>query len=84
MAAVTFCNDFGAQENKVCHCFPVCSPITLWQLDGKTVDTGLSYMAFIILSYVPSMPIFWRAFFFLIIKGNFLFLWYLYRVLVSG
>ena len=21
MAAVTICNDFGAQENKVCHCF---------------------------------------------------------------
>ena len=21
MAAVTFCNDFGAQENKICHCF---------------------------------------------------------------
>ena len=26
MAAVTICNDFGAQENKVCHyfhCFPI-------------------------------------------------------------
>ena len=23
MAAVTICNDFGAQENKVCHCFTV-------------------------------------------------------------
>ena len=22
MAAVTICSDFGAQENKVCHCFP--------------------------------------------------------------
>ena len=21
MAVVTFCSDFGAQENKVCHCF---------------------------------------------------------------
>ena len=21
MAAVTICSDFGAQENKVCHCF---------------------------------------------------------------
>ena len=26
MAAVTICNDFGAQENKVCHCFH-CFPI---------------------------------------------------------
>ena len=23
MAAVTICSDFGAQENKVCHCFPI-------------------------------------------------------------
>ena len=28
MAAVTICSDFGAQENKVCHCFP-CFPIYL-------------------------------------------------------
>ena len=26
MAAVTICSDFGAQENKVCHCFH-CFPI---------------------------------------------------------
>ena len=26
MAAVTVCTDFGAQENKICHCFylPIC------------------------------------------------------------
>ena len=23
MAAVTICSDFGAQENKVSHCFPI-------------------------------------------------------------
>ena len=28
MAEVTICSDFGAQENKVCHCFH-CSPICL-------------------------------------------------------
>ena len=28
MAAVTICSDFGAQENKVCHCFH-CFPIYL-------------------------------------------------------
>ena len=28
MAAVTICNEFGAQENKVCHCF-LCFPIYL-------------------------------------------------------
>ena len=29
MAAVTVCNDFGAQENKVCYCLyfvPICLP----------------------------------------------------------
>ena len=24
--AVTICSDFGAQENKVCHCFPIYLP----------------------------------------------------------
>ena len=28
MAAVTICSDFGAQDNKVCHCFH-CFPIYL-------------------------------------------------------
>ena len=28
MAAVTICSDFGAQENKICHCFPF-SPFCL-------------------------------------------------------
>ena len=26
MAAVTIYSDFGAKENKVCHCFPICLP----------------------------------------------------------
>ena len=29
MAAVTICSDFGAQENKVCHCFH-CFPIYIY------------------------------------------------------
>ena len=33
MAAVTICSDFGAQENKVCHCFH-CFPICLLWSDG--------------------------------------------------
>ena len=33
MAAVTICCDFGAQENKVCHCFH-CLPIYLPRRDG--------------------------------------------------
>ena len=26
MAAITICSDFGAQKNKVCHCFPIYLP----------------------------------------------------------
>ena len=33
MAAVTNCSDFGAQENKVCHCFH-CFPIYLHEVMG--------------------------------------------------
>ena len=33
MAAVTICSDFGAQENKISHCFH-CFPIYLQQSDG--------------------------------------------------
>ena len=33
MAAVTICSDFGAQDNKVCHCFH-CFPIYLPWSDG--------------------------------------------------
>ena len=42
MAAVTMCSDFGAQENKVCHCFhcfPVCLP---WSEGTRCHD--LSFM----------------------------------------
>ena len=28
MAAITICSDFGAQKNKVCHCFPIYFPWT--------------------------------------------------------
>ena len=27
MAAITMCKDFGAQVNKVCHCFPICHEV---------------------------------------------------------
>ena len=35
MAAVTICSDFGAQKNKVCHCF-LCFPIYLPWSDGTS------------------------------------------------
>ena len=34
MVAVTVCNDFGAQENKVCHCFHVFSPTVCHEVMG--------------------------------------------------
>ena len=37
MAAVTFHRDFGAQENKVCHCFHF-SPSICYEVMGLDVD----------------------------------------------
>ena len=34
MAAVTICSDFGAQENKVYHCFPFFSPYICHEVMG--------------------------------------------------
>ena len=48
MAAVTICSDFGAHENKVCHCFH-CFPIyLLWKASLQTklvegIEFQLSY-----------------------------------------
>ena len=41
MAAVTICSDFGAQENKVCHCFH-CFPIYLPRSDRTGCDESES------------------------------------------
>ena len=41
MAAVTICNDFGAQENKACHCFH-CFPIYFpWSDQGLSNESVL-------------------------------------------
>ena len=50
MAAVTICSDFGAQENKVCHCFH-CFPIYLPWSDG----TGCHDLVFWVLSFKPAL-----------------------------
>ena len=34
MASVTICSDFGAQENKVCHCFSIVSPSICHEVMG--------------------------------------------------
>jgi len=46
MAAVTICSDFGAQENKVCHCFHG-FPIYLSWTDG----TGCHDLSYLMLSF---------------------------------
>ena len=52
MAAVTICNDYGAQENKVCHCFHH-FPIYLPWRDG----TGCHGHCFWILSFKPAFSL---------------------------
>ena len=48
MAAVTICSDFGAQENKVCHCF-LCFRIYLPWSNG----IGCMILAFWMFSFKP-------------------------------
>ena len=48
MAAVTICSDFGAKENKICHCFH-CFPIYLPWSDG----TRAMILVFWMLSIKP-------------------------------
>ena len=43
MSVVTICSDFGAQENKACHCFH-CFPIISWQIDGETGETVTDFI----------------------------------------
>ena len=43
MAAVTICSDFGAQENKICHCFH-CFPIYLPWSDGTRYHSLVFWM----------------------------------------
>ena len=49
MAAITICSDFGAQENKACHCFH-CFPIYLPWSDG----TRWMILVFWMLSFRPA------------------------------
>ena len=52
MAAVTICSDFGAQENKVCHCFH-CFPIYLPWSDGIRCHD----LSFRMLSFKPAVSL---------------------------
>ena len=57
MATVTICSDFGAQENKVCHCFH-CFPIYLPKSDG----TRCYDLSFWILSFKSAFSLSFFAF----------------------
>ena len=52
MAAVTICSDFGAQKNKVCHCFH-CFPIYLPWSDGTRCHDLIFWM----LSFKPNFSL---------------------------
>ena len=43
MTAITICSDFGAQENKVSHCF-ICFPICLLWTDGTRIHAVSFWM----------------------------------------
>ena len=52
MAAITICSDFGAQKNKVWHCFH-CFPIYLPWSDG----TGCHDLSFWMLNFKPTFSL---------------------------
>ena len=53
MAEVTICSDFGAQENKICHCFHFPTYYLSWS-DGA----GCHHLSFWMLSFKPSFSLF--------------------------
>ena len=88
MAAVTICSDFGAQENKACHCFhcfPICLPWsdgTRWikgSSDGIKAWLGAMIIVFWVLSFKPDFLL--NSFTF--IKRLFSFFAFCYRVVSS-
>ena len=52
MATVTICSDFGAQENKICHCFPL-SPSTCHEVMGSDA----MIFGFLMLSFKPAFSL---------------------------
>ena len=52
MAAITICSDFGAQENKVSHCFH-CFPIICHEVMGPDA----MILVFWMLSFKPTFPL---------------------------
>ena len=62
MTAVIICSDFGAPQNKVCHCFH-CFPIYLPGSDGtRRLDLTFFKPAFLLSFFEPYIIIFKPAF----------------------
>ena len=57
VAAITIHSDFGAQENKICHCFhffPICLPLSDW--------TGCHDLIFLMMSFKPAFSLSFLSF----------------------
>ena len=57
VAAITIHSDFGAQENKICHCFhffPICLPLSDW--------TGCQDIIFLMMSFKPAFSLSFLSF----------------------
>ena len=52
MAAVTLCSDFGAQENKICHCFHCSSSVCL-----EMMGLDAMILVFWMLSFKPAFSV---------------------------
>ena len=52
MAAVTLCSDFGAQENKICHCFHCSSSVCL-----KMMGLDAMILVFWMLGFKPAFSL---------------------------
>ena len=63
MAAVTICSDFGAQENKVCHCFPIshCFIVSFLIVSPsiclEVMGPDANILVFWMLSFKPTFPL---------------------------
>ena len=56
LAAVTICSDFGAQENKICHCFHCFSSIC-----HEVIGLDAMILVFLMFSFKPALSPFSRG-----------------------
>ena len=61
MAVITICSDFGAQENKICHFFPIYLPWSDWNRCHDLVFWMLSFKPTFSLSSFPFIKRFFSS-----------------------